>query len=205
VIANGTLWRLAMIYMFVQAANQALMMWLPSLIKEFHVGLTTVHVGYLMMIPNFIALFALPLWGTHSDNTGERKMHVALPILVIGISMITFLLAGNFVVLIISLVIFGLGQFSYFGTYWTLPPKLLSPAVLAVGIALINSCSSFGGFMGNYVVGYANHLAGTTGVFVYMTLLAFASFFLLITMKISKDAPKKEQAAAAQASADAVA
>ena len=205
VVSSGLLWRLAMIYMFVQAANQALMMWLPSLIKEFHSNLDTVHVGYLMMIPNVIAIFALPLWGTHSDNTGERKWHVAIPFLVIGISMISFLLAGNFVILIISLVILGLGEYSYFGTYWTLPPKLLSPAVLAVGIALINSCSSFGGFMGNYVVGFADKYGGTNGVFAYMTILAFASFFLLITMKISKDPTKKEQAEAAQAAADALA
>lgn len=191
IITNGTLWRLACIYMFVQAGNQTSNFWLPTLIKGFSSTFTSETVGYLMMIPNFVGLIILPIWGTHSDKTGERKFHTALPMLFIGISFITFLFGRNTFVLVASLLLYGLGAFNYFGSYWTIPAKLLAPEVLAVGIALINSCSSFGGFMGNYVVGYVAKVAGTTGVFLYMAGLCFLSFFLLVTMKISKDAPKQ--------------
>ena len=191
VITNGTLWRLACIYMFVQAGNQVSNFWLPSLIKSFSSSYTSESVGYLMMIPNLVGLIVLPIWATHSDKTGERKQHTALPMLFIGLSFITFLFGSNRFVLIASLLLFGMGAFNYFGSYWTLPSKVLPPEALAVGIALINSCSSFGGFVGNYAVGYVSKLAGTTGVFLFMAGLCFLSYFLLITMKISRDQPRE--------------
>ena len=193
VITNGTLWRLALIYMFVQAGNQASNFWLPTLIKGFNTSFTSETVGYLMMIPNLVGLIILPIWATHSDKTGERKLHAALPMLFIAIAFVTFLFGGNMIVLIASLFLYGLGAFNFYGAYWTIPAKLLPPAVLAVGIALINSCSSFGGFMGNYVVGYLAKATGTTGVFLYMAGLCFLSFFLLVTMKVPKDVPKAAQ------------
>jgi ACS family tartrate transporter-like MFS transporter len=193
VITNKTLWRLACIYMFVQAGNQVSNFWLPTLVKSFSSSFSSETVGLLMMIPNLVGLVVLPIWATHSDKTGERKQHTALPMLFIGVSFITFLFGSNMLILIFSLLLFGMGAFNYFGSYWTLPPKLLAPEFLAVGIAFINSCSSFGGFIGNYAVGYVSKVGGTTGVFLFMAGLCLLSYLLLITMKVPNDVPKKDQ------------
>jgi len=195
VVKNGTLWRLACIYMFVQAASQASQFWMPGLVKGFSASFTSTSVGYIMMIPNLVGLITMIFWGTHSDRTGERKYHAALPMLVLGLSFFMLMATHSLAIKMVALALYGLGMWNYFGTYWTFPSKLLAPEVLAVGIALINSCSSFGGFMGNYVIGFLAKLTGTTGVFFYMMALCLASLLLLVTMKISRD-KRMERAAA---------
>jgi len=189
VIKNGTLWRLACIYMFAQAASQASMFWMPGLVKGFSSSFTSTTVGFLMMIPNLLGLLTMIFWGTHSDKTGERKYHTALPILILGLSFVLIMATNDLPIKLVALALYGLGMWNYFGAYWTFPSKLLAPELLAVGIALINSCSSFGGFMGNYVIGFLSKATGTSGVYLYMAGLCLASFLLLVTMKITKDQP----------------
>lgn len=52
--------------------------WLPQIIASLG-KLTNLQVGAVTTIPYALACIALVLWGRHSDATGERAWHVALP------------------------------------------------------------------------------------------------------------------------------
>lgn len=188
VITNGKLWTLACIYMFVQAATQSSSFWLPGIVKGFSSTLSDTSVGLIMMIPNIFAAFAMIIWGKHSDKTGERKYHTAIPMIVLAISFIMLIIPGNLLFKVVILAIYGTATFSWYGSYWTLPPTILSPEVLAVSIAVINSCSSFGGFAGNYVVGYVTKGFGATGVFIFEAILCIISCLMVVSLNLKNNA-----------------
>jgi ACS family tartrate transporter-like MFS transporter len=52
--------------------------WMPQVIQTF--WLDPVSVGFLTAIPYLFAAIAMDAWGRHSDRTGERRWHIALPL-----------------------------------------------------------------------------------------------------------------------------
>lgn len=189
VLSEFTLWKLAFIYMFIQAASQASNYWLPGQVKGFAEGLTDTQVGLIMAVPFVCAMFAMPLWGAHSDRTGERKWHAAWPMLLSGVAFLVIASVSSMTLRILGMAMFGIGILSFYGPYWAIPPALLSPAGLAVSIAFINSCSSLGGFLANKALGHVAQAYGSHGVFMVEAALCAVSFLLLITMRIPRQVP----------------
>jgi MFS transporter, ACS family, tartrate transporter len=190
VLSNRVLWRLACIYMFVQGAAQAATFWLPGIVKEFSGSFSDTQVGIVMALPFVCASFAMPLWAAHSDKTNERKFHAGLPMLLFGIAFLAMALVQSLPLKIIALAFYGIGTYSYYGPFWALPGKLLSPESLAVSVAVINSCSSLGGFGANYLNGYVATFFGTTGILIFSVILCVISFLLVVTMPVSRTTEK---------------
>lgn len=190
VLKSATLWRLVFAYMFVQAASQASNYWLPGQVKSFLVGMSDFQVGLIMAIPFFFAMIAMPVWSWLSDKTGERKWHAALPMLVAGIAFIVIGSFDSFAIKIVGMILFGLSIFSFYGPYWAIPSALLAPTSLAISIALINSGSSFGGFLAGLGLGHVNQAYGAFGVFMVQAVLCILSALILITMKVPRDQNK---------------
>ena len=69
---------LTLIYIGGTSVTNALALWQPQIIKAY--DLTTMQVGLLNSVPFAIASLAMYLWATHSDRTGERTWHTALPL-----------------------------------------------------------------------------------------------------------------------------
>ncbi|WP_140918070.1 MFS transporter [Limnobaculum xujianqingii] len=197
IVRNPILWRLSFVYMFVQAASQASNYWLPGQVKGFTSGLTDTHVGLIMAVPFLCAMFAMPLWGAHSDKQGERKFHAALPMLLAGAAFLVIATADSMSIRMFGMVLFGVGILSYYGPFWAIPSMLLSPAGLAISIAVINSCSSLGGFFANLGLGYVAKSYGSYGVFVVEAILCVISSVLLITMRIPRVKAKEAKAVTA--------
>ncbi len=187
ILMNGLLWKLAFIYMFIQAASQASNYWLPGQVKGFSANITDTQVGLIMTIPFICAIFTMPLWAAHSDKTGERKWHAALSMLLAAVAFIIIASVQSTFLRYFGLAMFGIGILSFYGPYWALPSALLSPAGLAVSIAVINSGSSLGGFLANKGLGYVSQSYGSYGVFIVEAILCLLSFLLLVTLKIPKN------------------
>jgi ACS family tartrate transporter-like MFS transporter len=189
-LTNGSLWRLVLIYMFIQAAGQAASFWLPGIVKGFSKTFSDTQVGIIMMFPYILAAIAMSVWARHSDRTKERRYHAAIPMLFAGLAFITLMCVDNVIVKIIALLAFGIGSLSFYGPYWTFPPALLSAETIAAGVAIINSGSSIGAFGSNYIIGFISGSAwGTRGVFLFEALLCFVSFVLMVTIR-TKDKDK---------------
>ncbi|MHB8072473.1 MFS transporter [Desulfosporosinus fructosivorans] len=187
IITNGTLWKLAMIYMFIQIAQQVGAMWMPVLIKGMTVGLSASAIGYIMMIPAIAGAIAMVLVGNHSDKTGERKWHAITPMLILSASFLLILLpVGGLLFKIAMLSIYGATVVSWYGPYWTMPPAFLSPEIIAVSLAFINSWSAAGGFIGNKFSGIIATNFGNTGVFVFLAAVALVSVVLVLTLDFKK-------------------
>src|SRR4029077_20349409 len=65
---------------FVQNGSAyALAFWLPTMLKRLS-GLIDVKVTLLVALPNLLGFVAMQVNGWHSDRTGERRWHTAIPL-----------------------------------------------------------------------------------------------------------------------------
>jgi MFS family permease len=148
-----------------------LIYWLPQIVKgaATDIGLdktTGVSInaltGYLVAVPFAFATIASIWWTRHSDITRERVWHVVFPAVVSGLSLIASAYLGNPVLAAIALTICAMGTYAAVPTFWTLPTGFLTGSAAAGGIALINSISNLGGFVGPYAIGWIKDATGDT-------------------------------------------
>ncbi len=101
--------------------------------------------------------------GRLPDASGERPKFVAALLVLRALGFFT---AGMFdkqtTLLIAALCVMGAGVIASIPAFWALPPKLVSGAGAAGGIALINTLGQLGGIVSPVMVGRIKDLAGST-------------------------------------------
>jgi ACS family tartrate transporter-like MFS transporter len=124
------------------------------------------------------------LLGRHSDRTGERILHVAIPTL---IGAVGFAATGYITALLpalIALTVATMGDYSTRGPFWAMPGKFLSGTAAAAGIAFINSFAAIGGFVGPYAVGLvAKFTGGLAGGMLLMAFILLGGAILTLQLR----------------------
>jgi nitrate/nitrite transporter NarK len=102
-----------------------------------------------------MALVGMLLNGWHSDRTGERVFHVALPQLVLGLSLFLAALLDGVWVWPVLIMVFLVGTciYAHLPAFWPLPSVFLGAAAAASAIGFINMIGNVGGFVGPAIVG----------------------------------------------------
>lgn len=149
---SGRIWMLVMVYFGLTTVAYGMSMWLPTLIKSLS-GVSNFTIGVLSSIPYIAAAIAMVRVGLHSDRTGERRWHTALPAFAGALALVVAAYTHSVGPVVVLLSVTVLGVFSMMGPFWATPPLLLPPAALAAGIAFINSLGNLGGFFGPYTIG----------------------------------------------------
>ena len=172
---------LALIYFIYQAGSLGVGYWMPQIIASLSGHVTNFQIGLLAMAPYAISTLAMIVWSAHSDRTGERQLHSALPLLVGAIALAATALTRNPVIslLLISTVLAGLYAFK--APFWSLPGLFLSRSTAAISIASINSIGNLGGFAGPYLVGLAKGPSGDP-----LSALFFLSGLLLLAFLLTR-------------------
>jgi ACS family tartrate transporter-like MFS transporter len=152
-LTSGRMWLLAAVYFTIPVELYAMSFWLPQIVKSAS-GASDFGVGVLSAIPYAVGAVGMIVVGRHSDETGERRWHIALSAALGGAA---FALAG-FVhgvvpaIALLSLAMLGLA--SMLGPFWAFATSFLGGMGAAAGIALVNSVGNVGGFVGPNIVGY---------------------------------------------------
>jgi MFS transporter, ACS family, tartrate transporter len=163
IIMDRNIWHLGLIYCMVTIGLYGTGFWMPQIIRTMNPAFTNTEIGLMMVIPFFAALAAMTIWSSHSDRTGERRWHTAIPPAIGGIALIGAGLIPDPLVAFLLLVTATVGIFCFFGPFWTLPAAFLTGAGAAAGIAVINSLGNVGGFVGPSLLGIAVQWTGSTG------------------------------------------
>ena len=87
--------------------------------------------------------------------------HVAIPLVVGGLAIPVALYLHHPIAVMIPVIIAAMGVFSALPIFWALPPRFLTGAAAAGGIALINSLGNLGGFAAPYATGALSDLTGS--------------------------------------------
>ncbi|MFO1112966.1 MAG: MFS transporter [Rhodospirillales bacterium] len=186
--ASHSIWRgladlrvlaLALIYFGTSAGLYTLGIWAPQIIQQL--GVSSMTVGFLNMIPPTVSVIAMVLWARHSDRTLERTWHVVGPCL-LAASGLAF--AGNavgVVMVVLALTVVNIGISSAKPPLWSMPTLFLSGSAAAAGIATINSIGNLGGFAGPFMIGWIKDLSGSFagGLYFVAGLLVLSAVLTL--------------------------
>jgi nitrate/nitrite transporter NarK len=96
----------------------------------------------------------------HSDRTGERRHHVAASAALAATGLAASSFSGSAFVGMGLLICAAAGLYSATPPFWSLPTAFLRGDGAAAGIGLINSIGNLGGFVGPYVMGWAQNVSG---------------------------------------------
>jgi ACS family tartrate transporter-like MFS transporter len=182
-------WLCAAIWFCILASNYGVMFWLPQIVKSM-TGLSAGMTGVIVALPWAASAAGLLLNARHSDKTGERYLHVALPALVGGTGLLLANVFGAGLPGLVALVIGGACTGCTVAAFWAIPTKLLTPGSLAMGIVVINMTGSLAGASVPPLMGL---LRETTGSFFPPTLLLFGIACLCAALTLTARALAKRQ------------
>ncbi|MFJ9558444.1 MFS transporter [Streptomyces fuscichromogenes] len=140
-------------------AQLGVTLWLPQIIKVMG-KLSTLQTGLVSGLPFLVGGIASVIVGRHSDRTGERTYHIAVPALVGCLGFVLAGVSGNLALGAIGITLGAAGIWVCNTVAWVLPGRYLSGAALAAGIACINGLGNLGGFFGPYIIGWLKSATG---------------------------------------------
>jgi D-galactonate transporter len=182
---NSRVWVCAAIYFCVVSGNATIAFWSPSIIKELGVK-GNFQIGLISAIPFIAGTIAMIMNGSHSDKSGERRLHCALATLVASIGLIlTGFTLGNAMVALCALTVAAIGILAAFPVFWSLPAAFLTGTAAAGGIALINSIGNLAGFAAPYMIGSLKTSTGklSAGLYFVAALELGATVLVLLFIK----------------------
>jgi len=173
---------LSAIYIFIVTGYYGLNFFLPSIAKRM-VPDSTLKQTLIAAVPYAFGFAAMLINSAHSDRTGERRWHTALPMLFGGIAMALSILLGDNVGLAFSfLCLVGIGIHAYLPVFWTWPSKFMAASVAATAIGLINSFGNLGGYVGPKVFGYLSDKTGSyvSGMWFLVVCILIAGLLAIL-------------------------
>jgi len=184
----GRIWILALVYFGLNTVSYGMSLWLPNLINSLS-AVGNLEIGVLSAIPYVVAAVTMVIVGLHSDRSGERRWHTAVPAFAGAIALALAAHVGSVAPAVALVSVAVLGVFSMMGPFWAMPTTVLSGTAAATGIAFINSVGNLGGFFGPYIIGLlrtsTGHFKG--GLLVVAGALAMSGA-LVLTVKFRHEA-----------------
>lgn len=181
-IGDRRLWLMAAIYFCVVLGQYGLTFWLPTIVRRTGVA-DPLWVGILTAIPYVCAIIALPLLGSSADKRRERRLHLAIPMLVSAAGFATLPMLGSVGPSIICVSVAAAGILASSSLFWALPTAVLGGMSAAAGIAAVNCFANLAGFFSPAIVGWLNDLTGkpTAGlIFISSAVVVGAVLVFLV-------------------------
>jgi ACS family tartrate transporter-like MFS transporter len=159
-LTDTTVWKLGVIFLLVAAGFYGYSFWAPLVIKSL-TGLGNFEVGLVIGAISAVTILAMLLNSYHSDRTGERALHIAVPLSLMAVGFAGCALVRQPVVAIIALALVPLGHCASYGPFWSMPTQFFTGPAAAAGIALVTTIANLGSFAGPAVIGAFKARTGT--------------------------------------------
>jgi nitrate/nitrite transporter NarK len=193
-LRSADVWRLSIINFTQIGGIYGLAFWLPQIIHELGIkGL--LHTGLVSAIPFGFAAIGMVVVARHSDDSGERRWHVAGPAMVGALGLV---LSGTFatypVVSLVGLMLATFGLLSANAVLYALPGTLLSGTAAAAGIGLVSTIGNIGGYVFPFAIGWIRELTYKPAWCLFS--LAAASWIgALVMLRLPATAPMRRRVA----------
>ena len=152
VLLSPRIWMLSLVYFGVSTTMYGVTLWLPSVIRSLS-GLGYFSTGLVAAIPFLVTAVVMVLVGMHSDRTGERRWHTAIPAFA-GAAALAVAGYGTSTVVVVAGIRLGLVcAESMVGPFWAMATSRMTGLSAAAGIAVINSLANLGGYYGPDIIG----------------------------------------------------
>lgn len=209
-LQNSRVWLLSALYFSIVINTYAVTFFIPKMVKErldlvyadlqqssidaelmrFLIEWRSFVLGCVVAIPYLFSVVAMILNGTHSDRTGERRWHIAIPCILGAIGLAVMAYATNPFLSLAALTLGAMGIWATKGPFWALPTAFLKGTAAAGGIALINSIGNLGGQAGPSIVGkIKQETGGFKYAFLSLTLALTIAAILAVCVRVPKVVP----------------
>lgn len=186
ILRSPRVYVLAIAYFSIIFPIYAISFWLPALLKDQGVN-DTIRLGWFVAIPYLAAAISMYAAGRHSDTSGERRFHCAIPALGAAGCLIAAIFAdGNLTLTLIALTCATACLWMAYTVFWAIPSQLVEGTAAAGGIALINTVGLSGGFWGPAVFGWAKTWTGNMHLgLVVMACVSATAAVLILTARMT--------------------
>lgn len=161
---------LSLIFLFLGYGTNAMVYWLPTIVRTATAGLSPLQVGLVSATPFVVAAAAIVLVGWCGRRLGNTRGVLLTPVVLSLVGFAGAMLALQHIVAAMVLICLALaGGLAAQPQFWTLPTGYLAGAGAAGGIAMINSVNNLGGFAAPYTFGWLTQAShGSALPFVVM-------------------------------------
>jgi ACS family tartrate transporter-like MFS transporter len=183
-LTNQKIWRLGTLFLLTAMGFFGYSFWAPLIIKSLmHVG--DLGVGMISAGISAITICGMLLNSAHSDRSGERALHVGVPLAISSLGFIGCALFREPILAILALALVPIGHCGAYGPFWSMPTSFLTGAPLAGGIALVTTIAAFGGFLGPSLIGFLKDQTGTH-VAAFLLLAVFGLIAALLAFGLRR-------------------
>ena len=203
---SSVVWRLVLVYFFIQVGFHGLNLWLPHLVKDT-IGGSYLVVGAITAIPYLFAIAGLWFNARSADRTGRYSIHVLASLAIGAVALVLSVASGSIVALSVFLVSIAMaGALAYDGPFWASSSRAVPVALAGGAMGLINALGNLGGFIGPTVAGFLQDASGgsflSTAIVLGLALLVGG--LIMLTLRRQADRPvlmaQPEAAASSQRS-----
>lgn len=147
------------IFLCMLGASYAYTFSAPLILRKL-TGFSNANVGFLIAATGLLGAASMFGNARHSDRSGERYWHVALPFFIMALAYTVGGLSTNPWLAVPALAVSAISFTALLGPLLALPPVFLKGKSLAAGIAAMNTVGMLGGFLGPYWMGIARDWTG---------------------------------------------
>lgn len=190
---------LSLIYFCAKFGQYALVFFLPLMIVAFETAAgntnTTFEVSLLTAIPAACSVIPAILWAMHSDKTGERIWHAALPAFVACVGIFLSTMFHDPLLIMAAICIANIGTGAQSAPFYQLPNTFLTGMAAAASFGLINALGNLGGFVAPTAFGILKDWTGNYTVPSYMmgAVLAIGGVLTLLFPRLLRAMSKKNE------------
>ena len=171
---------LSLAFFFFVTGSISVNIWLPQILRPY--GLSTMQIGFITALPYLLGAIALILWSQLLDRSRKYLKNYVIGCFVSSAGFLLSVLFDSLWLAVAGMSVALIGMSGARPAIFCIPPRFLTGAAAAGGIALINSFGNLGGFLGPYVIGW---LLETTGSFTAGLYFLAASMALSAVLAFS--------------------
>ncbi|PYK09038.1 MAG: MFS transporter [Verrucomicrobia bacterium] len=190
-LTDATVWKLGVIFLLVAAGFYGYSFWAPLVINSL-TGLTNFKIGLVIGAISAVTILAMLLNSYHSDRTGERALHIAVPLSLMAVGFAGCALVRQPVLAIIALALVPLGHCASYGPFWSMPTQFFTGPAAAAGIALVTTIANLGSFAGPAMIGALKARTGTH-VQSFLLLGGMAAVAALLALTIDHSSARNSE------------
>lgn len=172
-------------YFFFVAGSIGVSIWLPQILRPY--GLSTREIGFIAAIPYLLGAATVILWSRVLDRSRNYVTYYAIGCAMSGLGFLLSVVVDSLWLSVAGVSVAVIGMSLARPAIFCIPPRFLTGAAAAGGIALINSFGGLGGFLGPYAIGWIRQTTGGfTGALHFLAASMVLSAALALCVRFLK-------------------
>ncbi len=183
-LRDPRVWQVGVVMLCYLMAAYAYQLSAPAILQRV-TGLGVTAVGWLVSGTGLLGAAAMLGNAAHSDHTGERRWHVALPFLVMMVAFAASGLLRTPWVVVAGLTVATVCNVGLQTPMLAVPGTFLKGRSMAAGIAAMNTMGMMGGFIGPWVMGVVKDHTGEYRMgLVALVVPSLVGAVLVLTLRV---------------------